>query len=270
MTAYEIGGIMGAVLFSGTSLAAIALVINIPLAAKLYRERARLKELGLASLSKSLWKESRRGRWISRVVRWGPLIVFVITATVALWSAKLDDQEWKTGDIIAVVFCIIFVALLVLASYLRNQRERIDLTASAEELKKVFQGLQRHGDKSEKVSIPSELLEQAARIESAQIVKERKDAILQSVGARSSGYSVTFDRDAAKQRVALSTADRIELENLVARLSTEGPTQLELEAGAASYTSQSQRVDIGYKIDRESRSIRILGIAQPKEGGANA
>src|SRR5262249_9781653 len=44
----------------------ISLVLNFPLVRKLYRERERLKELGLSSLSKSLWKESRRSRWISR------------------------------------------------------------------------------------------------------------------------------------------------------------------------------------------------------------
>jgi hypothetical protein len=62
MGGYNPAFIGGALVVFGTLLAAMALVINIPLASKLYRERARLKELGLASLSKSLWKESRRGR----------------------------------------------------------------------------------------------------------------------------------------------------------------------------------------------------------------
>jgi hypothetical protein len=44
----------------------VSLALNIPLLRKLDRERARLKKLGLSSLSKSLWKESRRSRWRSR------------------------------------------------------------------------------------------------------------------------------------------------------------------------------------------------------------
>src|SRR5262249_1073780 len=44
----------------------VSLALNIPLLRKFYRERARLKKLGLSSLSESLWQESRRGRWISR------------------------------------------------------------------------------------------------------------------------------------------------------------------------------------------------------------
>jgi hypothetical protein len=57
----------------GVCLATVALVLNIPLAARLYRERSRLTELGLASLSKSLWRARWRGRWTSRAFRWGPL-----------------------------------------------------------------------------------------------------------------------------------------------------------------------------------------------------
>jgi len=78
MGGYNAAFIGGVVVAFGTLLAAMALVINIPLASKLYRERARLKELGLTSLSKSLWKESRRGRRIRQVVRWVPVIILVI------------------------------------------------------------------------------------------------------------------------------------------------------------------------------------------------
>ena len=59
------GHIGAAVVIVGVGVATISLVLNIPLAYKLYRERARLRKLGLASLSKSLWKESRRRKWIS-------------------------------------------------------------------------------------------------------------------------------------------------------------------------------------------------------------
>jgi hypothetical protein len=202
-TAYQIGQVSGAVLSYGTVLAAIALLINIPLAAKLYRKRARLKEVGLASLSKSLWRETRRGRRISQVLRWGPVIAFVISFSFAGVSAKLD-QEWNIEDTMLVMLCTIFICLLVLAGYLRNQRERMDLTASAGKLKNALQGLQRRAGKAEIVSVPSELLEQAARIESAQIAKDRRDAVLQSVPVGPTGYGITFDHPAAEQRQMLN------------------------------------------------------------------
>ena len=60
----------------------VSLVLNIPLFRKTFRERARLKQLGLSSLSQSLWKESWRSRWVSRV-RGGLLIVIGILSLVS-------------------------------------------------------------------------------------------------------------------------------------------------------------------------------------------
>jgi hypothetical protein len=122
------------------------------------------------------------------------------------------------------------------------------------------------------VSVPSELLEQAAKIESAQIAKERKDAVLQSVAVRPSGYAITFDRDAAKERATLGVADRVELEDLVAQLSTEG-ARFESQAGAVAdaeggtlrVMTKSQSVEILYVIDQPSRGIRIIAVRRAKE-----
>lgn len=256
-----------------TVVAIVLLALNIPLLRKLYRERARLKELGLSSLSKSLWKESRRSRWISRV-RGALLIVvgiFIFFFAVAGGIGSLSDAyDWR--DIPFGLFFATIAALIFGAQYLKNQRERIELTANAEELKKTFEGLRQRAGKAEVVSVPSDLLEQAARIESAQIAKERKDAVLQSVAVRPSGYAITFDRDAAEERAALGVADRVEVEDLVAQLSTEG-AQFESQAGAVAgaeggtlrVMTKSQRVEIGYVIDQASHGIRITAVRRTKE-----
>src|SRR5262249_43930065 len=117
----------------------------------------------------------------------------------------------------------------------------------------------------EAVSVPSELLEQAAKIESAQIAKERKDAVLESVAVRPSGYAIKFSRDAADQRRRLDVGDRLELEDLVAQLSIEGPRQNESEAGAAPGAgatfrgmTKNKRIAIEYTVDEASRGIRIV------------
>jgi hypothetical protein len=262
----EVGEIGGIVVFCSACLTTVALVLNIPLASRLYRERERLKELGLASLSKSLWKARRRGRWISRVFRWAPAIVLIIVfplGMVDLWGGSAGSDE-----IVGVLFCVVVVALLFLSGYLRNQRKRMEIAASAEELKKALQGLQQRAGKSENVSVPSELLEQAARIETAQIAKERKDAVLQSVPDGPRGYGVAFDRAAAGQRRMLDVPDRVELEDLVAQLSIKGPDKLESHAEAVDPPegasrrgeTKSKRVEIEYVIDRASHGIRIVAV----------
>jgi hypothetical protein len=255
------------VMVCGLCLATVALVLNIPLAARLYRERGRLRELGLASLSKSLWKARWRGRWISRAFRWGPTIAFIFALAIA-YGEEIADPDPVDVVIFALLLSMFIVVLLVLSGYLRNQRERMEIAASAEELKKGLQSLQQLAGKSEKVSVPSELLEQAARIETAQIAKERKDAVLQSVSAAPSGYGVAFDPAAAEQRRMLDVPDRVELEDVVAQLSIEGPDKLKSDAGAAvppegairRGETNSKRVEFEYVVDRASHGIRIVAV----------
>jgi hypothetical protein len=149
----------------------------------------------------------------------------------------------------------------------------MELTASAEKLKQALQILQRRYGTAGMVPVPSELLEQTAKIESAQIAKERKDAVLQSVTFRPSGYAVTFDRDAAVQRATLGFEDRVELEDLVAQLSTEG-AHLDAEASAISgvedatlrLVAKGKHFDIEYVVDQPSRAIRITTVRYRQEG----
>jgi len=263
----------------------VSLALNIPLVRKLYRERVRLKKLGLTSLSESLWKESRRGRWMSRA-RGALLIVvglsmFFVLSLGAIGSlmtpTEMTEFEGEIKGGWSGLFVVLFLApipvLIFSARYLNNQRERMELTASAEDLKKAFEHLRQRAGNSEVVSVPSELVEQAAKIESAQIAKERKDAVLQSVAVRPSGYAITFDPDAAKERARLGVADRVELEDLVAQLSTEG-AQFEPQAGAVAgveggtprVMTKSQRVEVVYVIDQASHGIRITAV---RHGGGS-
>ena len=114
------------------------------------------------------------------------------------------------------------------------------------------------------MSVPVELLEQTAKIESAQIAEERKDAILESVTSRPTGYAIAFDRDAAEQRATLDVADRVELEDLVAQLSTDG-TQVKPQEGTGQDRTKSNRVEIDYVIDNASRSIRVIAVRRVGE-----
>jgi hypothetical protein len=169
-------------------------------------------------------------------------------------------------DLFLVPYALILVGLVLVARYLRNQRERMHLAASAGELRKALVSLQQRKG-PEVVSVPADLLEQTERIESAQIKNDRRDAVLQSAAFRPNAYTIAFDREAVQQRAKLGGADRIELEDLVAELSTNG-APLEPQAqpvpGTEGVTllgeTESKRVEIEYVIDHASRSIRITAV----------
>jgi hypothetical protein len=246
----------------------VSLALNIPLLLKTFREGRRLKQLGLNSLSTSLWKESRRERWVSRLRNALFLGIGILFAMVAIFAAVMiltmpKDKEFSPDlFIIGLLFYGITAGLLFGARYLRNQRERMDLAASAEQLREALQSLQQR-EGAELVSVPAELLKRTAAIESTQIDRERKDAVLQGSKVRSNAYAIGFDRGAAEQRAALSAQDRVELEDLVADLSTENiqhQTQAGTEAATLRSMTENNRVEIEYVIDNASRRIRVTAV----------
>jgi hypothetical protein len=248
--------VLGAIL---VGLAALAL--NIPLFRRAFREKGRLKELGLSSLTKSLWKESHWSRVTNRI-RGVVLITCVIVLILAFLLATLMHLKGSNVvtalDYIAPLIGAIIVGTLFAGTrYLQIQRERMDLTANAEELRKAFQSLRQRAGKTGVVSVPTELVEQTAKIESVQIAEKRKDAILESVSSRPTGYAIAFDRDAIEQRAMLDVADRIELADLVAQLSIAG---MKLEPREGMQRDKGNRVEIDYVIDNASRSIRVVAV----------
>jgi hypothetical protein len=255
----------------------VALAFNMPLLRKTFNEARRFKQLGLNSLSKSLWKESRRNQWISRLrglllVVFGfiiSLIVIMVLAGAAMMG-EIDREQQIVINELGLV-CTILALLLFATRYLRNQRERMDLAASAGELRKALVSLrQRKG--LDVVSVPAKLLEQTALIESAQIRSERTDAVLQSAAFRPNAYAIAFSREAAGERATLSVEDRVELEDLVAELSTRGEpleSQAQPVPGTEGVTllgvTKSKRVEIEYVIEHASRSIRITAVRRGEQ-----
>lgn len=273
ITPYNYQPLVAYILFISGATAIIALMLNIPLLLRAIRENTRLKRLGLDSLSKSLWKESRRGRWIDWVrqlvlVAFGFILLFILLGSSLQFSFTTQENE-EAVSLAIIIILVILTSLVFGAGYLRAQRERLDLISSSKALQNALISLRRRGGTARMVSVPSELLEQAAKIEAIQIAKERKDAILQSVAFRSEGYAIAFGRDAAKQRAKLGVADRIELEDLVAQLSTDSAPH-ESETGAAAgekspdttlrKRTKSERIELEYLVDASARNIRIVAV----------
>jgi hypothetical protein len=127
-------------IFIGT----VSLILTIPLFVKVMREQARLKTLGLSSLSKSLWIESRRRRWLSRargclLTGTGLLLLCFAVIFGMVWLfGKKEEGDLSFLMIFLAVFYGLIAGFVLTARYLRNLRERIDLTANANELRSAL------------------------------------------------------------------------------------------------------------------------------------
>ncbi|PXW83892.1 hypothetical protein C8R34_12530 [Nitrosomonas sp. Nm84] len=281
-------------LFLSTLVGVPSLLFSISLICKTFRERAKLELLGITELTKSLWKESRRSRWLSRL-RSGFLvfiIAYMIIGAVSVsisvkaltlrpdLASELESALHPLGIIdsgrIAVGVAVWLAIMLFIARYLRNQREQIDLAANAGQLRSVLEKMLQHAGVAGKVEVPAEFIEQAAKIESVQIARTRKTAILKSADIRISGYyAIMFEEGAARQRSMLGIADRIELQDLEAKLSTEdvesfsslGSLSQGVETILRSLT-ESGRVEIEFVINRENRIIRVTAVRSSIEDAA--
>jgi hypothetical protein len=244
-----------------------------------------LRKLDLDSLSRSLWKAGQPGRWIIRAHGIVLLIVCALMVFSAAYMVFHHEEKPRETGVLAFTFLTFFISisLLFATRYLQNQRTRMDLTSNAEELRGVLMGLKREARDVEIVTVPSELLEQTAKIESVQIAQERRDAVLQSLESRTRAYAVAFDRAAVEQRATLDIVDRVELEDLLADLSADRARR-EVSRTAAIQTRHAKlgdetgsgRVRIEYAIDDEARIIRVTAVSHgdfiprvPPAGGAS-
>ena len=247
-----------------SGLATILVVVNIPIFLKTFNETRQIKKLGLTSLSRSLWKESRRANWIMRARG----IVLFMTGLVLLGAGIIFGLT--VIDFFSIGFCLVVGVVLIVVRYLRLQLEKIELSSSASQLKEALESLQKRSGSSDVVSVPSSLLEKAARIESAQIAKDRGDAVLQSDASRTYGFTIRFSRDAAAQRMALDTARRVELEDLMALLSTRGRIgEAPDKTGHPQERATLKSVGLNYEVDENLRQILITEVL-PIEASSGA
>jgi hypothetical protein len=244
----------------------LSLVLSLPLFLKSIRDRAKLKRLGLVTLSKSLWKAGRRHRWLQRIR--GGLLRFLgslalLMAAVAFLLAKVLEKDQRIVFVPLALCCVVLSGTMLSARYLRRQREQGEFFASPEKLQEALRELRRHAGDRAAVLVPAEMLERVARIESARIAQEQTAAILASAGSVQGGYAVIFAPEAAQQRSALDTTERLELEELVEQLSTE-TLRVEPDAGAAGGVKRARTassfVQVEYATDEARRAIRVMAV----------
>jgi hypothetical protein len=242
-----------------------ALILIAPLTWRMFWQARKLNSLGVTNLSGSFWIESQRGRLVAKIRPIALITISGITLLIAVLftfffaesnSKRLDD----TIIFASIVFVFLFVALFMFtARYTRYQRERIELASSAAILKNSLEKLRESTGQQDTVTVQVQVLNQAARIESATIAQERSEAVLQSAASRHSGYTIRFGPAASSQRLLLEAEDRVELEDIVADLSSEGP-QGEPTRQHGRSEIVGQRLKIDYELDESARAILIAGL----------
>ena len=258
---------VGLVFVGTTILAPFFLLANIGTIGHVWRQRRRLKELGLKELSDSLWKARRKAPgwervWVTLVLTIG--LVMVLSSVIAGLAA-----EWKKGTwagLIAIIIPLVALGLTIVGFYfLQRGKQRLELVAEATQLEKALLESQKQAGEGHPIAVPLAVLKKAARIESTQIAQQRVEAIAESLRNAADGYAVQITRDVFAQKAALDSTDRSHVDELIQRLSDEPrpPGATMDEAGRYwRLNTGNGEVEIRYRIDEPQRRIQLIGVSR--------
>lgn len=228
--------------FVGSFTAMAAALMNHRFLRRVIAQRRQMRRLGLHALSRRLRRAYARTRWLSRMrdsllglfgiafVATGVLSVAFVAVVLLLygdrspWAHKLfpDSPIGAVGLAVYLGVIVVVGLFLLLSRVLRNTREEIELAGNADDLRKALAELRASAGAANAVEVPAALIERAAQIESVLIEKERSRAIVENARSGRAGLAISFDAEAAAQRAQLPAEARLELEDLLAQVSSDG------------------------------------------------
>lgn len=255
--------------FISASTGLLVFVLSGNVVHRIDRETARLKALGvnLGPLAGEAIKKKSRRRWTARRVTYlaaGVTLSLIAFAGATSGQSTLSFLVFQAGG-----------AVLVIAGLLPTADEVFALAASAKALKRELAGM-RASVAGDIASVPIALLEKASQIETAKIAHERGAAVLQSVAAGNVGFAIRFSAEAARDRAALSIAERVVLEDLLAEISARGPAAnaavMQVDGPAGHHgTLVTERGSLRVRFDPEAqtRALSVSAIERIATAGAN-
>ena len=275
------------VFISASSVGVVAMLLNLRFYRRLFEQRRQLRRRGVDALARALRRARQRKRLFQRlregltmalgatfVVGGVGAAVLIPIASRFLNLPRLSDQTPPPGEPLdPLVFAIQMAAMAVIGAFLllsrvlRNTRTEIDIASSAEDLRRGLAELRATAGADEKIKVPASLIERAAQIESVLIEKERSRAIVERARPGHEGLAISFDARAAAQRAQLPADARLELEDLIAQVSSDGLAGLptdgtraepqELRIAQSSPTGRVQAIFTGGRAPGAARVVDV-------------
>jgi hypothetical protein len=243
---------------AGAFLVLVLLLLNWRLVRNAVRQWLLLKRLGLEEASRTAWKAKHRRAFLDRLSsRIGKAILGVVVFFAFVFMAvAVSMGEWLN---VAVGLLALVVAFTFpVWRFVERMRQRLTLALDAQHALNALDGTGASGDS---IVVPAAVLEQAARIEHAQIAADRARAIA-AKAAESRGYALLTTREVTGQKAALPAAQRLDLEDLIEEVvasPTAWPAGVEAGGSLRRARTADGAIEIDYEIDEPARTIRIVG-----------
>lgn len=264
-------GAVSIVLFLAMLSSLVLLLLNLPLVIRIVRQRALLRRLGLRDLSVALWKTQRRKRIWARV--WWVLMLTVgVLSLVAAVLALLGTLTTPSappyqGDLAFLLIGVgMFVTLGVttIGLYLvQRGKQQLDLVADASQLRQSLLEMKERTTDGDAIIVPAEAMQSVARMEAAQIARERAEAVVACADTKDRGYGVFIARDVSAQKGTLDLATRMQVEEAIERIGANPhPPEATAEGAEGLWRLRSAdgAIQLAYAIDEQQRQVRVLAM----------
>jgi hypothetical protein len=247
--------------FIGAVVVPILLLLNWRIFRNAFRQWRLLKRLGLEEVSQTAWKAKHRGTLLDRLGTRAVKAILVLVVVIVLVFIGVSAAMGIVMNVIVGVLALVVVLTFPVWRFVETMRQRMTLALDAERLDTTLGALGRPDARGAAIVVPAAVLENAARIENAQIAAERARAIA-AKSAESRDYALLTTRDVAAQKAALPAVQRLELEDLIEEVvakPTVWPAGVEAGGSIRRARTVDNAIEIDFEIDEPARTVRVIG-----------
>lgn len=255
----------------------LLLLMNFKLVFKLYQQGKLFRRYGLTDLQNSLWQKFRPARKFIDYCISGFNIIGILLIVMAFLFIFFSFIGTPTEDSIYtgmppsfsldlyIYLNLGFGLVLIAPSYIQRLKQRIEVLADVERLKKMLEDLKSKEGKTMYTTavIPRREAEQISIIENTQIKLERAQAIYARNQTDNDEYTLLINRDVHKLRGNLNPEQCLKLEEFFDDLTVK-PHSFSLAKESTITTGWSIKVpDIGtidFEIDESIKQIKIVSL----------
>jgi hypothetical protein len=240
-----------------------SLLLNLPLAYKIIRQRLAVRRLGFSGTTAALWKAHQATHRISVIIGRTSMGLGIVLLLLGVGFGLFYRGDPTVSSMVGIGFGL----LLIMFSILSAGKSWLDMMSNrwqeVTKLKESILSLKNTAPTPDgHIAISPEAIRQFAKIEKEQIARSRIKAVAESASASKQEYSILSSRDALKAKAALNPSDRLKIEQAIDDLSLEPqPAGVEIDpSGRLHCPVKGTDLALVYTIDNANRQLKLLSL----------
>ena len=262
--------------FAFVSLVGITIIIsfclNVPYFIMLARHLLLARRLGLSEALLAPWRAAWRKKWWRHV-----MVLFIVVVSLyvpltflAFYLMRMQALDyapltgWLAWSRLLASLSLTGIVIVAILStpLIRSARARLDCVCQLYASLKEQEQSAAHQDTGF-IHVPADTYEAIAKIERAQISRERMDSIVKSATKAQDRFTVQKSSEAREQGRSFDVSTQLRVENQIDNLTLdpfpEGMSEY-LDTGLLHLPVPDTTVVIAYAVDTVARNVQIISI----------